>query len=338
MVKSSSQATPVPGPVAETEILEGKTRSLYVVVGEEGFWASRLCSLLEPGFPGGKESFNLEDAEVADIFFMVSQPTFFGGKLFFLTGAEDVLALEETGLESVAEGNCLLLAAKIKPAGVSRGWLVRISELGGAVVDASPPDVKTAAEWVETEAHRLGGRIRKDAAQYLVYLVGRRLLRLQSEVQKGVLFAAGREITRNMVDEFASPELEANAFALVDAVASGNVQRALAEIPDLMSQGFNAPRIFSILASQLALIWKAKELLAQGVPAQRVAKDLSVHPFAAQKAMRQASAWSFSALEEAFKCLLKADEDLKTGKADAGLACEYAVSHLAALCTRPSRA
>lgn len=338
MMKSSSLAVPVPGPVAEAEILKGMTRSLYVVAGEEGFWASRLCRLLEPSFPAGRESLNLEDMEIADIFFLVSQPTFFGGKLFTLTGAEGLLAQQEIVLESVAEGNSLLLAAKIKPAAVSRGWLVRVSELGGIVVDASPPDSRTAAEWVETEVRRLGGRIRKDAAQYLVFLVGRRLSRLESEVQKGVLFAAGKEITRSMVDEFCSADSEANAFALVDAVASGNVQRALAEIPDLMSQGFNVPRIFSILASQFALIWKTKELLVQGVPAQEVAKDLGVHPFAAEKAMRQASAWSFSALQEAFKCLLEADEDLKTGKVDAGLACEHAICYLAALCTRRSRA
>ncbi|MBE3518829.1 MAG: DNA polymerase III subunit delta [Firmicutes bacterium] len=328
----------VPGHVAEAELLEGKIRPLYIVAGEEGFWASRLCRLLEPGFPGGKESFYLEDVELADIFFMVSQPTFFGGKLFFLTGAEDVLVLEETGLGSVAEGNCLLLVAKIKPAAVSQSWLSRVSELGGMVVDASPPDSKTAAEWVETEVRRLGGRIRKDAAQYLVFLVGRKLLRLESEVQKGVLFAAGKEITRSMVDEFCSPDSEANAFALVDAVASGNVQRALAEIPDLMAQGFNVPRIFSILASQFALVWKVKERLMQGVPPQKIAAELGVHPFAAEKAMRQASAWSFSALRQAFKCLLEADENLKTGKVDAGLACEHAICYLAALCARRSRA
>lgn len=338
MANPRSSAAPVSGLAVEKEILEGKVRPLYVVAGEERFWTSRLANLLEPHFPGGRESLDPRQTETGEILFIVSQPSFFGGKLVLVHEAEELLTREETGLRSVAEGNCLFLATKMKAGTLPRLWLRAVQDLGGVVVDAGPPDVKTAVEWVESEVSRLGGRIRRDAAQYMVFLVGRRLLRLETEVQKGVLFAGGKEITKSMLDEFASSDPEASAFALVDAVAEGSAARALAEVADLMVRGFNAPRVFSFLTSQFSLIWKAKELLERGAPVRNAADELGVHPFAAQKAMKQASSWSFSALEEAFECLLRSDEDVKTGKVDPVLACESAVSHLASLVARRRRA
>jgi len=209
--------------------------------------------------------------------------------------------------------------------------LRKLVEEKGQSASFITPFEREMAEWVVSEALRLGKRIDRAVAEQLVALAGRDHARLSSELQKLCCYVgAASQITAQDVAAAASRSAEASSFDLVDAIAEGNARAALSMLPDLLpSQSVQSAAIplLGMVARHLRLMWQAAYLAQCGSPVDR---SLRVGPdvvallpeqqnvlqaartsFVAKKLARHARTLGDQELAAALKKVLDADRALK---------------------------
>ena len=165
--------------------------------------------------------------------------------------------------------------------------------------------------------------------ELLVRLVGHNLWVMASEVDKLQLFAGGRRIEEEDVREVVSYVQEASVFAMVDAVLEFRAGAAQGLLQQLLSQGAVPSYLLVMLARQLQLIFRVKELRNHGRPRHEIQQKLGLtSDFILGKAWEQADRYSPARLKEVYHRLLEADLAIKTGKYDGELALDILVAEL----------
>ena len=117
---------------------------------------------------------------------------------------------------------------------------------------------------------------------------------------------------------------------MTDAIAHSDEERAAHELHHLLDQGENPLGLLAMIVRQFRLLILVKELQARNLPADAIAKEISVHPFVAKKIGEQARAFRDTAqLEQIYRRLLDIDVEIKTGVTPDVLALDLLVAGLA---------
>src|SRR5205085_2379564 len=117
---------------------------------------------------------------------------------------------------------------------------------------------------------------------------------------------------------------QVNMFGFLDAAAGGQTGIALQGLRRLLEQGESAQSVLFALARHFRSMMEVGE----GPPA-RVAKELGMHPFRAEKLVKQATGYSPPALARAYREIAAADHRTKAGEEAEELALERAVVDVA---------
>jgi DNA polymerase III subunit delta len=192
----------------------------------------------------------------------------------------------------------------------------------------APPKGSAVPAWIIHRAKIEGGEITTPAAQYLASVVGDDQRLLAQEIVKLLTYAGfSRAVTPDDVAALTPESVQADIFAMVDAIGNRDHQRALRLLRKTVEQG-NAPSVFGMVVRQFRLLLLAREALDSGTPAAHLAQALEVHPFVAQKLAAQAKNFRLSSLEAVFRGLRDMDEDVKTGRTELDAAMESLVAKL----------
>lgn len=167
-------------------------------------------------------------------------------------------------------------------------------------------------KWAIARARHHGGEIEPQAAQLLANYVADDPRLANQELRKLLDYVdRGRPVFIEDVERLTPLYGQSDVFAMVDAVGSRDVRRALAHLHDLLRD--EEPRYaFAMIVRQFRLLIQAKEAFEAGLdPVQA----MSEHPFVIEKAARQARNFSLPHLERIYGQLYELDVDSKTGKA-----------------------
>ncbi len=138
----------------------------------------------------------------------------------------------------------------------------------GAVQRAAKLKPWDVEAWVRDRAKAAGAEIDPAAVHVLVNFVGPDQDRLASEIEKLATYAGeGQTITAEMVYRLVPRTAEASVFALVDAVAAGDTEKALALLREAIpptGQDQAVAQLLYLLARQFRLIWQARVLIGSG--------------------------------------------------------------------------
>ncbi len=172
--------------------------------------------------------------------------------------------------------------------------------------------------WAEKRFRALGVETESGAASALADLVGTDLRTVASEVEKLATYVGDRRrVTRADVLAAAGHSADQNPFALQDALAAGDVPRALAIADALLATAGNrageAIKIVGLLAAYVLRLWKLTGCLATGTPEPQLAGQIGVPPFTVPDYVRAAQRWGPHGLRRAVDALLAADAELKGG-------------------------
>jgi len=159
-----------------------------------------------------------------------------------------------------------------------------------------------------------GGKFENGALSYLIESVGSDLWQISNEVEKLTTYKGNLPITREDIDLLVSKNLFANAFALADAMTSGDKTRAFRELDALISSGEMPLKILGAINYQFRLIALIKDELEQNHSSYEIAGRLKIRPFQVQKAIGFAKTVSWQELSKIYELLLAMDESAKTGK------------------------
>jgi len=163
---------------------------------------------------------------------------------------------------------------------------------------------KEVPQWVGEQFARLGATADRDACRALVEAVGDDLGDLSSEIQKLATWANGEQITRAAVEQLAVGRAETPIFAVTDSWGSRDVAGTLRATESLLDRTHRPRsgeliRIVASLVGHVGRVRKVAVLADDGVRSSEIASRLKMHPFVAEKSVRQARNFSADELAQA---------------------------------------
>ncbi|MGB9700694.1 MAG: DNA polymerase III subunit delta [Thermodesulfobacteriota bacterium] len=191
----------------------------------------------------------------------------------------------------------------------------QILEKEGALVAFYPLPDHELKKWVRQQFAEAGRKITEEALDVIIELSGPDLIKLEQEIQKLIL--AGDEGVKIDEDDVLSlsQDLRAgNPFALADAVAALDISRGMNLLHKNLQQGEPPFLLLSIIGRRLRLIWKAKEMKAQGVPGQEIEKELKIGPSLAKDFWRQVEKISLAKIKETWPILEQTEREMKNSR------------------------
>ncbi|HET7769379.1 MAG TPA: DNA polymerase III subunit delta [Chloroflexota bacterium] len=170
--------------------------------------------------------------------------------------------------------------------------------------------------WIKDHAKQAGGQFSDQAAQLLATFTGGGDLRaVSNEVDKLVAYAGpGKPVEAEHVRLLVTQAAETNIFALVDAVAQGQLKPALRSLHLLVEGGARAPYVVGMVGRQVRMVLQARDALDRGLSAAEAGKMMGASGFPVQKALGQARAFTREQLEGMHRRVLEADVAVKTGR------------------------
>jgi DNA polymerase-3 subunit delta len=189
-------------------------------------------------------------------------------------------------------------------------------------------------QWVKQEVAAQDAAISPQAVELLARLVGGNLWVMSSEINKLALFASGRRIEEEDIRAVVSSAQEANVFAMVDAILDFRAGVAQRLLEQLLQQGASPAYLLVMLARQVRLVVRAKEMRRRRTPEAEIQSRLGLKSdFPFRKTLEQAQRYPLERLKAVYLRLLEADLSIKTGRYDGGLALNLLIADL---CPQPA--
>ncbi len=182
--------------------------------------------------------------------------------------------------------------------------------------------------WVRDAIQDRGGRIETSALTELVGLVGADLWAMVSEIDKLVSYSGIKEITTAAVRELVKAKFDDNIFHLTDALAMKNAKESFKLLQDQIAAGSNELYILTMLIRQFRILLQVRELIDTEQNYYTVASRLQIHPFIAQKAVRDAQKFTLEELKGIYRQLLQIDMKIKSTKEDPRLMFDLLITHV----------
>lgn len=296
------------------DILDGRDAGLETVVGMAStlpFMADkRVVIVKNAGFFKSKRkstSANEEDTEEKEE----------------KTGSTETTLLNY--LENPLDSTCLVFCSD----GVDRKRkLYKLIEKKGQVVEFTSLKGRDLNEWIDKTARNLGKIMEPKAMASLVTAVGSDLHQLHTELEKLACYSLTERITAEDVESMVSKTAELSVFELVDAVGERNYKKAVSMAREMVFLGEPVMRLIFMIARQFRLLIRAKDLHNKGYADKQISSQLQVHPFVAQKCIKQARNFTLPEISQAMERILAADADIKNGRQEQVLALELLIINL----------
>ena len=184
-------------------------------------------------------------------------------------------------------------------------------------------------EWIANRIKSGGGSVSPDAAKMLAAYAGDNLWVLASEIDKLILFTAGRRIEEKDIKEVVSYAREANVFTMVDALIEGHSATAAPLLQQMLDEGAAAPYILFMITRQVRLLVQVKELINLKCNRNEIRERMGImNDFVLNKALEQSRNYSMERLEQIYRKILETDISIKQGIWKGDLALDLLVAEL----------
>jgi DNA polymerase III subunit delta len=249
---------------------------------------------------------------------------------------QDTEALERGSEESLERTTDLLSAYLEDPAPFSivvfeaeqfdrRKKLFKVLEASALIVELSAKVDPTALAL--HMARELGASITRDAASELADAVDGVPAKIRLELEKLLLYAAGREITSTDVDLLVVSEKKSTVWRLADAFAARDRRASMDLLDSLLREGEQPAGIVGALSWMYRKLVEAREL-PPGTNQYSAARDLGMRPEAAAMALAQARKIPRGQLLAGIAILAEADSALKSGAPNPRATLEFVLARL----------
>lgn len=200
-----------------------------------------------------------------------------------------------------------------------------------AIVSFKPLDDSELTRWIGQTLKPFQKSISRDTAAYLAFAVGRDTALLKGELSKLAAHAGEKEeITREDIDAVCIKSVECTVFQLTDEIVDGRTARAMALLASLLKNGNERIAILQMVLRQYRILYHLTLMKEDGMSPREIQSALGIPPFAAERAQKQARAYTRDALKAAVDSLIAADLAVKSGRRNQDGALENAILALGA--------
>jgi len=209
---------------------------------------------------------------------------------------------------------------RVKAPNVPAANLLEAVEAAGGSVERierlAPVEVPA---WIAARARIHGVKLDGEAVAMLASAVGSDTERLEQEVQKLGAYANGATVTAEAVRTLVSGAIEADVFALTQAVVRKDARTAVATLERLIADGNAVQQILALLLWQFRVLLFASAMRSNA-DAERMAKAIRSSPYAIQRATAFARRVTRADVLRAYEAIYATDQVIKTGRAESDLA------------------
>jgi DNA polymerase III subunit delta len=294
----------------------GKLDPVYVLTSEHPVLLERaLTALRDAAVPPAARGFNYDVVEgkpsgqrivalAQTLPMMAQRRCIFVRELGAMAAAEAEPLLEYLGAPNpstvlVAFSSKVDKRQKLYATLAKKGWLHTLT---------APRQLQT---WVAREAAAAEVALEPAAAARLLEVVGGDLSRLTLAVTQLGLYAGGRPVTSDDVDELIADTRERSVFELSDAIGAGELETALAAVGKLCDQRESAVGVVAMLSRYIRQVHGLHVAIARRVPRAQWAGLLGVPPFVVDKLSAHARRLTPQVTARALTALAAADRALK---------------------------
>ncbi|MBI5037574.1 MAG: DNA polymerase III subunit delta [Candidatus Kerfeldbacteria bacterium] len=182
--------------------------------------------------------------------------------------------------------------------------------------------------WIQQEVKRRGGSIAPAAAADLATRLGGDLWAVSAEIEKLINFTAGKSITETHVAEMVHSGFDENIFHLTDALAARDGKLATRLLHDQFAAGAAPLYLLTMLIRQMRILLQVHSLAQSEPHPATIAHRLGIHPFVAQKAVRDVRKFQMEELVDVYRQLLDTDIALKTTSRDPRVLLDMVIARL----------
>jgi DNA polymerase-3 subunit delta len=314
--------------------------SIYVIAGKERSlvdmeYRELLDKLVEPA----QRMVSLFDADADTV--TISQvldelrtlPFLADKRVVVIKGADDFVSanrqLLEKYFESPSPSGILILTVSSWSAQTKLAKL--LSKVGELIPVEQPKPWQLPQRVCQYAKEAYGKEFEKGAAELLVELAGDELGRLYSEVDKLATFADKEKvITANHVELLIGHNRLFNAFAVIDAITSGEISKAVERLRSMFAEDRSTEyTVVGAFAFHFRRLFNAKVLLQKGLSCDQIAKKVRVWSNR-DGFFAQVRKLSLKQIGRYLQKLAEIDHAIKTGQTKAQVAMEQLVLGLAA--------
>lgn len=248
-------------------------------------------------------------------------------KLIRIADAADAMTpAVETCLDNPNVANLTVLQAGELPATSKLRKLMEAHPRALAVA-CYPEDGARLEQWLDSAAAERGLRLERAARDALLAFCGGSRDILRAELDKLDLYTGGGEITHDDVASVCPDRGEAAFETLINAIASGRLSAATAQMQSLMAEGEAG---IAILRALLRRLWQLRDIrlsMAQGASAETAVKSLRPPVFWKDVATvtAQARIWTLEKLDRSCRLLLETERAIKRPDSAGDLLAEHAL-------------
>lgn len=295
---------------------------IYVLLGDNDFTKRERLSELVAGFgvtPERLDGEELEAGALRDLF--QGQTLFSDQRVVVVSGLSDSPAWSELPtLAADVANEIILLESKLDKRTAVYKWLKKHATVEEFLIPGERDQAKVI-DWCVTRAKAHHGfALTRALATEIVARLGHDQARLDRLLEQ---LSLAEQVDQEMIDRMVPLPRQESVFGLFEAALDGNRARVqeIIRYLEMDSGPDGAYQTLGLLVSQLVPL----NALVLGGSAQDVAKDFSVHPYAAQKMAQHARRFTVGQVAQMNDSLVRADRAMKTTNVSPWLLLEAAL-------------
>ncbi len=183
--------------------------------------------------------------------------------------------------------------------------------------------------WIKRHFDSHGIQIMRPAAEAMIAQVGHSMDNLCTEIDKLTAFAGARgldSVTPEVVKEVCSSNIEADAFALKNALSERDKRLAFVALGDLKNKKTDPTAIISSLAGFFSEALTVASLLDDGMDRAAIEAELKIHPYRLKMCIASVTKYGTEHIVRAVNRLAEIDTITKSQTANAQTAIEMFIA------------
>jgi DNA polymerase-3 subunit delta len=300
----------------------GRIPPLLLVYGEEGYLVERAVRLVTDAVvPRESRDFNLSVVYGRELkgHEVIEQartlPVFASRRLVVIRNVHEAPADQLEALagyldEAVPETVLLATAVSID----KRRRFFQKFDQAGELVEFRRLYENQLPQFIRDRAKESGLTFTAAALKLFCRRVGNNLAEVMAELDKLASYVGAHDfIEEPDVAAVVSDTRVESVFAMTDAIGAGECALSLRLLHRLLDDGQPPLVVLSMLTRHFRQLWKARELLTQGVAQKDLPRRIGINPYFLNGMLAQAKRCDDERLREAFPRFLAVDLALKSG-------------------------
>ena len=314
------------------DIKERTFNQVYLLFGDETFLVSNYKKRLREAIAGDDTmNFNYFEGKNLDVKELISladtMPFFSERRLILVDGSGFFKSAPDELVDYLAQmpdTTCMIFCESEVD---KRNRLYKKVKDVGYAAELNKQTADQLMNWAAGILAKDGKKITKPVMEYFLDRTGDDMENIRTELEKLICYTMGRDvITKEDVEAIGTVHVTNRIFEMVSAIVAGNTRKAMDLYEDLLTLKEPPMRILFLIARQFNQLLQVKELAGKGNDKGAIASKLKVPPFAANKLMAQAKAFSREQILSYVELCVESEEAVKTGRLSDRMAVEVLIA------------